>query len=494
MSTAAQADHSAMKIARLCLLVAAVLISGSWRYPQQSPNSPADSQAAGNSISRACDRCIHAHMEFLASDALRGRGSGTRDELVAATYVASELEQYGLEPAGDQGSYLQRATILRRKLVRPPRLVFSLPGVPPSQVSWIHGDQMLVLQLGRPELSGPLQKFDAKQPDQKIRSGAIVLLRGEGYNPEDVLSKLLAQGAVGVIVPESARLRSQWKERAARPLELPVQIEGTSAAGLERSFDVLALSKSAEAQLAGVPEGTLLRLVVTAGPAQKTYTWNALAKIPGSDPTQQHAAILLTAHLDHLGIGPAVNGDNIYNGADDDASGTTAVLELARVLALQRNRRPLVVALFGSEEKGALGSSYFRDHPPLPLGDIAAYLEFEMIGRPDPKVPEDTLWLSGWERSDLGPELAAHGAHLVADPHPEEHFFERSDNYVFAKTGMVAQTVSSYGLYKDYHRPSDDLSHIDFKHMDEAIGSFIEPMLWLVNSDFVPRWKQGGKP
>jgi aminopeptidase YwaD len=432
-------------------------------------------------------------MEFLASDALKGRGSGTPDEFVAATYIASELVQYGLEPAGDQGTYLQRATVVRRKLARAPLLELSLPGTSARKVSWRHGDQMIVLHLGRPHLSGPLQKIDANQPDQKIRPGAVVFVRGEGYNPEDMLSRLLGEGAVGVIFPESASLRARWKEMASRPLELPVQVEGAAEDGVP-TFDALALSKSAAAELGQVRDGTLLRLVVSAGPSHNTYTWNAVARIPGSDPSQQHAAVLLTAHLDHLGIGSPVRGDNIYNGADDDASGTTAVLELARVLARQSNRRPVVVALFGSEEKGALGSRYFRDHPPVPLRDIAAYLEFEMIGRPDPKVPADTLWLSGWDRSDLGPHLAAHGAHLVADPHPEEHFFERSDNYVFAKTGMVAQTVSSYGLHKDYHRPSDDLAHIDFKHMDEAIGSFIEPMLWLVNSDFVPQWNKGGKP
>lgn len=483
-------------VGRTWKLVCIVLVVcfGLWAYPQQGASSGSANKAGEDSTAGACDRCIHAHMAFLASDALRGRGSGTPDELVAATYIASELEQYGLEPAGDQGTYLQRATIIRRKVVRPPRLEFRLPGPPAKKVSWIHGDQMLVLHLGRAEFSGPLQKINANHPNQKITPGAVVLVRGEGYSPEDMLSRLLAEGAIGVIVPESERLRSQWKQRAARPIEMPVQVEGVSPSGMGPNFDMLALAKSAVAELEQLRDGTWLRLVVAAGPAQKGYTWNAVAKIAGSDPTQQNAAVLLTAHLDHLGVGPAVNGDNIYNGADDDASGTTAVLELARVLALRRNRRPVIVALFGSEEKGGLGSSYFRDHPPVPLRDIAAYLEFEMIGRPDPKVPQDTLWLSGWDRSNLGPELAAHGAHLVADPHPEEHFFERSDNYVFAKTGMVAQTVSSYGLHKDYHRPSDDLAHIDFNHMDEAIGSFIEPMVWLVNSDFVPQWNKGGKP
>jgi hypothetical protein len=117
-----------------------------------------------------------------------------------------------------------------------------------------------------------------------------------------------------------------------------------------------------------------------------------------------------------------------------------------------------------------------------------------MIGRSDDAVKADTLWLTGWERSNLGPVLAEHGANLVGDPHPEQNFFTRSDNYVLAKKGVVAQTVSSYGLHSDYHQPSDDLAHIDFRHMYAAIGSMLKPVRWLVNSDFKPEWNAGGKP
>jgi hypothetical protein len=117
-----------------------------------------------------------------------------------------------------------------------------------------------------------------------------------------------------------------------------------------------------------------------------------------------------------------------------------------------------------------------------------------MIGRPDPKVPANTLWLTGYERSNLGPELAKHGARLVADPHPEENFFQRSDNFAFARLGVIAHTVSSYGLHQEYHQPNDDLAHIDFVHMTQAINSMIKPVQWLVNSSFTPAWVEGKKP
>ena len=226
----------------------------------------------------------------------------------------------------------------------------------------------------------------------------------------------------------------------------------------------------------------------------RTETWNAVAMLPGRDPAL--GVILLTAHLDHLGMGaPDDKGDRIYNGADDDASGTSAVLALARALAQGAGpRRTVVFALFGSEEIGGYGNAGFLAHPPVPLDTIVANLEFEMIGRADPVVGEDKLWLTGYERSNLGPEMARHGAPLVADPRPEQKFFQRSDNIALARRGIVAQTVSSFGLHKDYHRPSDELSTIDFAHMEHAVSSMIEPIRWLADTDWRPAWNPGGKP
>jgi Zn-dependent M28 family amino/carboxypeptidase len=226
----------------------------------------------------------------------------------------------------------------------------------------------------------------------------------------------------------------------------------------------------------------------------RTQTWNAIAILRGTDLSSE--VILLTAHLDHLGIGPRnAAGDTIYNGADDDASGTTAVLTLAHALATgPRLRRTIVFALFGSEEIGGFGNAAFLKSPPVPLASIVANLEFEMIGRPDPGIASNALWLTGFGRTTLGPELARHGARLVADPHPTQNFFERSDNYALARQGIIAQTVSSFGLHKDYHQPSDELSTIDFPHMVNAIASMVEPFEWLADTTWRPTWNANGKP
>jgi Peptidase family M28 len=304
-----------------------------------------------------CRPCIRGDMSFLASDQLQGRGSGTRDEHLAALYAASLFAGFGLTPGGDQGSFLQKAPL---------------------------------------------------------------------------------------------------------PHPLPPAIAG---------------------RLAGFAQ------------VPRTETWNVVGILRGTDPVAGKDAILLTAHLDHLGVGPLVKGDRIYNGADDDASGTTTVIELARAFARgPRPARTVLFVLFGSEELGGFGNRYFLDHPPLPLDHIVANLEFEMIGRPDPALPRDGLWLTGFNRSDLGPQLAHHGAALVADPHPKENFFQRSDNYSLARRGIIAQTVSSFGLHTDYHQPSDELSRIDFPHMERAIGSMIEPIRWLAQTTWKPSWLPNGKP
>lgn len=320
---------------------------------------------------------IRAEMEFLASDALQGRGSATEFERIAAQYAASQLRQFGVEPAGDtdafgRKTYLQTATFTRR---------------------------------GR----------DANAP------------------------------------------------------------------------------------------------------AEQGQTWNVIGVLRGGgggDPVLSKQAILLSAHIDHLGTSNAArvntanantvnantargaaSDDNIYNGADDDASGVVAVLELARALSASPTRkRTIYFVLFGSEEIGGYGATHFLNNPPLPLNFIVANLEFEMIGRPDAKVAPDTLWLTGFDRSNLGAELARRGARLVSDPHPEQNFFRRSDNYQLARRGVIAHTVSSFGLHQQYHEPDDDIAHVDFPHMARTINSMLKPIEWLANSDFTPVWVEGGRP
>jgi hypothetical protein len=430
---------------------------------------------------------------------MRGRGSATHDELVAATYIAAQLRQYGIQPAGDDGGYIQSAPTLRATFSSPPQITITADANSSLQaLTWTYGKDFLVRHLSGAKFSGPLQKIDADKIDAseiKIGSGNVVLVTGSDRTKvRKAIRKAISAGTTAAFMAAANGKPEHFQESGKQLPELSVKLAAHSRGEMGPDFNLIELSEQALDTLAKIPEGSEVSFE---GPSKEEdgHTWNAVGILRGTDPALQYSAVLLSAHLDHLGVGAPVKGDDIYNGADDDASGTTAVLELARVLGKgPRPRRTVIFALFGSEEEGGLGSTYFREHPPVPLKDIAANLEFEMIGRADTAVKSDTVWLTGWERSNLGPILAKHGAKLVGDPHPDQNFFARSDNYVLAKKGVVAQTVSSYGLHADYHQPSDDLAHLDFKHMDAAIGSLLGPIEWLVNSNFKPTWIKGGQP
>jgi peptidase M28-like protein len=475
-----------MKMLPLLVLVSALSLAS---FPQNSP-APAPP---------VCPECIRAHMDFLASDMLRGRACGTEEENISATYLASELEQYGVTPGATPKDFLQKVELVKNELAAPPKLTFNAAG-DAAETTWAHGKEMIVAYSSGENASGPLQRIDVSKPGtlQHALPGAVVFYMPK--NVEDLgeifarIPQFIREGAVAILLPPRKNTLQNWEKLGAELPQLRTEVVGAPSSDMGVPRDVIRLSEAAVQKLMSIPEGTPVRIQNEKKPGVHIPAYNVIGMLHGSAPNADANVVLLTAHYDHLGVGAPVNGDNIYNGADDDASGTTAVLELARTLAAARPQRTVYFTLFSCEEAGGLGATYFRAHPPVPLTDIIANIEFEMIGRADPKIKPDELWLSGWERSNLGPTLAAHGAHLVGDPHPEQHFFERSDNYVLARGGVVAQTVSSYGLHADYHQPSDDLGHIDWKHMEDAIGSMLGPIEWLVNSDFKPAWNPNGRP
>ena len=438
-----------------------------------------------------CAGCVESNLSYLAGPTLHGRGSGTEDEHHAAQFIAGKLKQYGLQPAAGDEQFVQTGTVRSREVVGNPTLSVDIKSAQPIVLT--HGKQIVMAGLSQPTVSGTLQKLDLNNekasPDDVTAGRAVLIKLKPGTTMEDartILAPYRSGKAAIVIIASSPVAQRMFDALAKQPPQMPKQIGNEEPP--KRAPLVIAKQEAFD-QLWAQPEGTTLMLKANITPWKETHTWNVLGKIEGT--TEKDQIILLSAHLDHLGV---VKGET-YPGADDDASGTAAVMELARVLANEpKPNRTVIVALWGSEEQGMMGAQYFLENPTFTLKDIAANLEFEMIGRPDPKVKPDQLWLTGWDRTNLGPELAQHGAKLVADPHPAEKFFQRSDNYELAKEGIVAQTVSSFGLHKDYHQPTDTIAKIDFQHMDQAIASMIGPVTWLANTDFKPEWVEGKRP
>ncbi len=417
-------------------------------------------------------------MEFLASDAMNGRGSGTRDEWIAVTYVASQLRRLGLEPMGDDGGYVQTIEIERAELAGPPVLTLGTR-------KFTHGAEMTVGAMSAATVSGPLAKHTKGTP--AARGAAVVTPAAAEAGAE--------LAAASLILTKTGGCGPQRGGAGALP-RLPARTLGVT--GPAPRATCIALNDEAYAAAEGMAAASTITLEGPTKAVVKTKTWNAVGRLTGSDATQAQEVILLSAHIDHVGGGrtPAAPGaDNIYNGADDDASGSIAVLELAEAFVKgERPKRTIVFGWFGSEESGGTGSRYFADKAVVPLDKIVANLQFEMIGRPDAKVPPHTLWLTGYERSTLGPELARRGAKLVQDPHPDQSFFTRSDNIQFARRGVIAHTVSSFGLHKDYHQASDEIGTIDFAHMTDSIRSMVGPIRWLASSSFKPDWLPGQRP
>jgi hypothetical protein len=429
---------------------------------------------------------VRAHEEFLASDAMQGRGSATHDEEVTATYVASEFLGYGLKTAPGMDGYIQRAEVAQPVLD-------GHASISAGSVTLGEGSDFHLIMVSGGTASGPLFRVAATEIARaKVPRGAVVLL---DHLPADkqamqMMRALWRSGAAAVLVDEDASTRKYLESNGGEP-RIPIHLVDGPAG---HRVSIAALTPAAMAELQHVKDGETVSLTFHAAPQPAPrFTYNAIGYLPGTDA--KAGTILLTAHLDHLGMRPTANGDGIYNGANDDAAGTTAVLELAHALASRPPlKRSVLFVCYGSEEAGELGSTYFGEHPPVALKDLVANLEFEMIGNQDPKMPKGVLLLTGWERSNLGPALKEHGALLGPDPYPEQRFFERSDNYALALKGVVAHTAAGWGTVPTYHQADDDLAHLDIPFMTAAIQSLVAPVCWLADSDFMPRWNVGGQP
>ncbi len=419
---------------------------------------------------------VAAHEAFLASDALDGRGSATRDEAIAAAYVASQFQGYGLATAPGMTGYLQSATIVKQRFNGNPTA--TIDGKTVTDADGLH----VFISPGT-AVGGALQMASG---DPQSLSGDVVAVPDLGKTlAQNWMGMARAKGVKLLILREGDQTKELWG-RLNNRTRLPTYLEDQGPPRKPGTTTIVLGAAAFDALKAGSNITLNLPEVVQ----DKMVTTNAVGFLEGSDP--KAGAVLYTAHLDHF---PPRPDGAIMHGANDDASGTTAVLEIAHALAAGgQPRRSIIFVCYGSEELGGWGSQYFAAHPPVPLTSIVANLEFEMIGAQDPKLPANTLMMTGFERSDLGEALQAHGALVAGDPYPDQHFFERSDNYSLAVTGVVAHTLSGWAVVPTYHTPQDTYANLNLPFMTQAIQSLIEPAKWLANSDFTPQWKPGGKP
>jgi hypothetical protein len=469
---------------------------------------------------------IRAHVTFLADDLLEGRGSGTRGYDIAARYVASWFANLGLEPAGDDGTFLQTFTTVEEALVPDSASVSIREG---GQARGLVSPEHYMIGGSyvdpKNDVRAPLTfvGFGVQAPEMGYDDlkgldldGHVVLMFSGApahfphdtrayYSSGEVKYRTLAdRGVAGAIVLRTREMakKYRWEDTVRsyafsgmRWVSPEGEVQGVypgfefavamSPAGLEAllpegKVSAEALYEAAESGSTGSRPLDMEIQVQRRSTQTMGSTSNVAAILPGADPDLRHQFVVITAHLDHIGVGPRTDGDGIYNGAYDNATGVAIMLEVARALA-QADRRPARSVLFlavGAEEKGLLGSDYFADYPTVPIEDIVANVNLDM---PLFLYPLADVVAFGAEHSSLEGhvEKAAHraGLQLSPDPMPEEVLFIRSDQYPFVKKGVPAVffvpgfqssdpaldagRIFTGFLQTHYHKPSDDL-HLPF--------------------------------
>jgi Zn-dependent M28 family amino/carboxypeptidase len=454
---------------------------------------------------------IAAHVRFLADDLLEGRGTGERGHAIAERYLISQMQILGLRPGGEAGTFLQEV-LLRDIEIDPERTRLELSGKAALRV--FEDFIPIVPSAVDADVQGPLvlvgygvQAAEAGYDDFRdvdLKGRVAVWLSGAPALPAlsstarsvlgDVRVKWKAaasRGAVGfvtLLTPERLRLGSfEASARAARrrevaaadpqPLGPGVTLRPEIADGL-LSVSGRTVAKLVDAAVAGHPVrgelGERARLRIGAK-AKDLRSHNVAGMLPATDGDSPEV-LVVSAHLDHLGIGDPVNGDAIYNGAVDNATGIGEMLEIARAMAAQpsRKRGVLFLAVTG-EELGLLGSAWFVKHPTVPLADVVADLNLDQLS---PMWKPHDVVLRGAEQSTLEDHVRAAagalGLSISPDPVPEQNFFSRSDQYNFARAGVPAACLwqgfkddkggdSNGDIFRRwrgtrYHQPDDDLS------------------------------------
>ena len=463
---------------------------------------------------------IHAHMAFLASDLLRGREAGTLDFDIAAAYVASQMEQLGLKPLGGDGkSYRQPVPLLAYRAAGPGALVLKDTRGKDEPLKF--GEDYLVR--GSPfgaavKISAPLvfAGFGVVAPEHgrddyaglDVRGKIVLLVSGapKNFQTEErayyangrtKAALALAHGAIGVLslntlsgeklYPFSNSVRQYqswgvvWRDAQGKPF-IPSSIPSlgaVSVAGAAKLFAGAPQSGEAILAAAETPDGAMTGFdlprsldATLNSELKEVQSENLVGLLEGSDPKLKGEVVVLSAHLDHLGLTPPVDGDSINNGALDNAAGVATTLEVAKLFRTHAKapKRSLLFLIDTAEEKGLVGAEYFAHNPTVPAKSIVADVDLDM---PILTYEFTDVVAFGADRSSIGPSVKKAAGRmnvkLSPDPMPDEGIFTRSDHYRFVEQGVPAvflitgfdnggQAAFSDFMAHHYHKPSDDMN------------------------------------
>ena len=489
-----------------------------------------------------------AHIQFLADDNLEGRETGSEGLRKAEAYVVDQLTKAGLQPAGVDGFY-QPVKFVSREIVEKDSsaALVSKGKVEPLTL----GEDAYFntrVDLAPEEINAPLVfvGYGLKIPETHyddvagldLRGKIVVYLAGSTADTPTALSahyqtagerwKPLQQaGAIGIVgIPNPASMDIPWSRmslnRAHPSMDLaypefnetpglklaltfnPAQAEKLFVASGHKFAEIADLGKDRK-PLPHFPLGVSLkaRAVLKSSTVESA---NVVAKLPGNDPALKDEYVVLSAHVDHIGIGEPINGDRIYNGAMDNASGVAALLDIAASWKAhsEQLRRSVLFVFVTAEEKGLLGSKYFAAHPTVPANSMIADINIDMFL---PIVPLKVLKVQGIAESDLGERARdaaqVFGVRVQPDPEPLRNAFIRSDQYNFIRHGIPAvkldvgydpgspdQAVFKSWLTTRYHAPSDDLAQPVNRDSAALYEEVVRQLLIsIANTDARPKWK-----
>jgi hypothetical protein len=433
---------------------------------------------------------LRAHVGFLASDLLEGRDTPSRGLAIAGEYIAAQMQRAGLEAGGDQG-YFQTAAF---EMVKPSFEGFEL----------------------KIDHAGKTYAADAKSVSINA-SGAAALadlpIVKVDLNGDAMPAREAVEGkAVWVIMPPGRFEERMRKSRALRALNPALLITADfapqprprlrEANSAPSGAPSVTIDNAEFRQLAGeLPAGPTPARVSAKIPApvvEPVPLRNVIGILRGTDPALKETAIVVSAHYDHVGTNEKLEGDKIFNGANDDASGVAAMLEIAAHLSSSpvRPKRSIVFAAWFGEEKGLFGSRYYAKHPVFPLAKTVANLNLEHLGRTDDNEGERVRKLSvtGYEYSTLVQTLVEAGketgVEILNHATYSDSFFGRSDNQAFADAGVPAHTALAVYLFPDYHKASDHADKLDYENLAALTRTLAAAAARVAGSAEEPRWSE----
>ena len=520
--------------------------------PQVASLPPAAEQA----MAAVDPEKIRAHVKFLASDLLEGRGTGARGGDIAAEYIATQLELYGLKPAGDNSTFMQKVPMVG--ILTQNSTTFALvpdKGQPVdlhNRVDYVAMDETTNTQ---DEVDAPIvwmgYGIDAPEfkwndyKDVDVKGKVLLMMVNEppSDDPKYFGGKALTyyvrwtykfeeaarMGAAGVILIHKTDMasygwdvvRNSWggeraylrddpapKLKLASWVQLDVARKLAQACGMNLD-EMIAAAQKPGFKAMPLPAKVKANIVSTVRPFDVN---NVVAKLPGSDPKLKEEAVFYSAHYDHLGIVAGMPGDNIYNGAQDNATGCGIVLEIARVLAAakQQPKRSVYFAFVTAEEQGLRGSEFLGEHPPVPAKSVSLDLNYDDV--PPLGEPQEVN-VTGAERTTFYPTVERtakeFGLAIVPDSQPGAGHYYRSDHFSMARVGIPAFSIDEGNKYeghdrewgvqqakefvsKHYHQPSDEYRpEMDFRG-DAVMARFGIALGWLAaNQAAEVGWQPG---